>query len=67
MAPGSGRAAVGVTADGTEVELTLTRALAEGEAVTVGHTAPNLGGGLWDTAGNQAADPVPNEGRATRD
>ena len=56
MAPRSGREAVGVTADGNEVELTLTRALAEGEAVTVGHTAPNLDGGLWDAAGNQAAN-----------
>ncbi len=51
------------TADGTGVTLTLGRALAGGETVTVGYARPAGEPGLWDSEGKQIADfsgvPVP--------
>ena len=42
--------------NGAGVVLTLGRALARGEAVTVAYRRPARAPGLWDTAGNQIAD-----------
>ena len=51
------------TADGTGVTLTLGRALAPGETVTLGYARPAGVPGLWDSEGKQIADfsgvPVP--------
>ncbi len=68
LAAASGAAAPAVegaayTEDGTGVVLTLSRAPAAGEALTVSYTRPAGEPGLWDAEGSQIADfsgvPVP--------